>query len=230
MATATADTFAPDIVTHLRIEPGGLDHYLAMVGEDGGNPLVKCLEGSLILVSPRLSHERSGKKIDRLIAAVCSVLGIRCIPCGSTLYRKPGADTGVEPDESYFIQNISKIRGKDDLDILIVPRPDLVVEVVVTHDASHSLAIYRTLGVPEVWIHYVAKKRLVFMRLKRSLEEEPSYVPSSTSLAFPYLTSDDVLPWLDVEDDGAYLQKVSKWVRTVLKPRFAATKKKRRKT
>src|SRR6516164_1883438 len=165
MATAAVDAIAPDIVTCLRIEPGGLDHYLAMVGEDGGNPLIKYLEGSLLLVSPRLSHERSGKNIDRLITAICSVLGIRCIPCGSTLYRKAEADTGVEPDESYFIQNSSKIRGRHDFDVLSAPCPDLVVEVAVTHDAAHSLAIYRVLGVPEAWIDDVPKGRLTFMRL-----------------------------------------------------------------
>jgi hypothetical protein len=52
MATGADRAVSPDTVTLLHIEPGGLDHDLEMVGDGGGNPRVKCFDGSMLLVSP----------------------------------------------------------------------------------------------------------------------------------------------------------------------------------
>src|SRR5262249_31118662 len=141
---------------------------------------------------------------------------------GSTLFRKPGEDKGIEPDKSYYVGNEEAVRGRDPLDLDVDPPPDLVVEVVVSHGPEKSLAFCREVGVPEVWIYDVPERRLVFMRWKRTGRRGGSYSPSDTSLTFPFLTVDDAARWLtdDDPDDGSFDRKLRKWVKAELRPRF----------
>lgn len=223
MATAMADAIAPDTVTWLHIEPGGLDYYLKAVGDGGGNPRLQCFDGRIKLVSPSGAHERSGECLDTLIKAICSVLRIRLAPYHSFLYRKSKKDVGVEPDRSYYVQHAATVHGRTELDMAVDPPPDLVVEIVVWHSAKHALAVCRELRVPEVWVYDVPKRELIFKHLVRSSGDSCAYRAGKKSLAFSFLTLEDVSTWLESADDYVVLdRKIRKWVRTVLKPRFEA--------
>ena len=155
-----------DMVTTLDIGPGRLDRYLKLVG-DRRNPLIKYHEGSLTLVSPSRKHERGADRIDDLIKAICDGLGIHCHATGSTLYRRPDMDHGIEADKSYYIANEPAVRDmvEDEIDLSVYPPPDLIVEAVATHDAKKSLVICRELGVPEVWVYRVRRRSLEFLLL-----------------------------------------------------------------
>jgi hypothetical protein len=73
-----------------------------------------------------------------------------------------------------------------------------------------------------VWVYDVPEQRLTFLRRRRSRKNAGDYIPLGRSLTFPFLTVDDVAPWLldDEPDDGAFDRKVRKWVKTVLRPRL----------
>src|SRR4051812_38819497 len=145
IATLAAD-HAPDNVETLHFDSDALGHYLEMVGGVvEGKPLIKCgADGRLTLVSPGRTHERSGRRLGMLVAAVCSVLEIPFSADGSTLYPIPGTGRGYMPDESYYIQR----HGEATLTSGIPP--DLVIEIVVTHPAADALADCALLRVPEV--------------------------------------------------------------------------------
>lgn len=207
-----------DMVTTLEIGPGGLDRYLSLVG-DRRNPLIKYRDGSLTLVSPSKRHERGADRFDGLIKGVCAVLDIGYQATASTLYRRPGMDHGIEADKTYFLAHEPDVRGIDDnIDLTVFPPPDLAVEVAVTHDPRKSVAICRELSVPEVWVYRPRRRTLEFLHL----DPQGQYVPATSSLAFPFLSPADVLPWVEStadESDNAWESRLRTWVRDVLAPR-----------
>jgi Uma2 family endonuclease len=139
-----------DMVTDLDIGPGGVDRYLELVGDHAG-PLIKYRRGRLTLVSPSHEHERGAERLDGVVKAICAELDIDYYASSSTLFRQPDLDSGIEADKTYYVAHEPDVRGvKGGIDLAIYPPPDLVVEVVITHNPAKSLAICRELGVPEV--------------------------------------------------------------------------------
>jgi Uma2 family endonuclease len=207
-----------DMATSLRIDPGGLDGYLKLVGDSRG-PLIKYRDGSLTLVSPSHRHERGAERIDGLIKGVCAVLGIGYRATASTLFRRAGFDHGIEADKTYYIEHEPAVRAvTGEIDLTRYPPPDLAVEVVVTHDPSKSLAICQELGVPEVWVYRVRRGSLEFLHR----DAQGPYAPAPASRAFSFLTPADVLPWIEPtadEPDNLWEERLRAWVRDELGPR-----------
>ena len=86
----------------------------------------------------------------------------------------------AEPDKCFYVRNIDIVKPKKRLDPEEDPAPDLVVEIDITSGSDDRLAIYKDLGVPEVWI-YDGKSFPI-----RQLQNQ-EYVPCSGSLIFPNL-------------------------------------------
>jgi Uma2 family endonuclease len=209
-----------DMVTTLDIGPGKLDRYLELVG-DRRIPLIKYHEGSLTLVSPSRKHERGSDRIDGFVKEVCGALGINYQATASTLFRRADRDHGIEADRSYYIANEPAVRDlEDEIDLAVYPPPDLMVEAVATHDVKKALVICRELRVPEVWVYRVRRKSLQFLHL----DAAGQYQARPSSLAFPFLTPADVLPWIESttkEPDNLWRDRLRAWVRDVLGPRRA---------
>jgi len=72
-------------------------------------------------------------------------------PTGSMTLRKQCLDRGLEGDQSYYIANEAKVRGRVTIDLEELPPPDLAIEVEHTNSALGKMPIYAQLGVPEVW-------------------------------------------------------------------------------
>jgi Uma2 family endonuclease len=210
MAT-TLTACTPDNVLTLEILPGALRHFRAMVAE--GGPLIKCIPGSLTLVSPGRSHERSDRRLGIVILAICSVLRIPVSLLGSTYFELPqGAeDFGYEPDEGYHIRDLEQ---KED------QPPDLAVEVVVTNPETKALINCARLKVPEVWVLNVPRGELVFYHLAKRGENRGKYVPKSRSRAFPFLSVAMVMERLadPASDFSEFDQNCREWVEQVLAP------------
>jgi Uma2 family endonuclease len=209
-----------DIVTTLDVGPGGLDRYRELVGDRSG-PLIKYRQGSLTLVSPSHLHECSAERLDGFIKAICSELDIDYHATATTLYRRPGLDSGIEADKTYYIGQEMSLRGVTrDLDLSVDPPPDLAAEIVVTHNPEKSLAICQELGIPEVWVYWVKRGLLEFLHLG----PDGTYRSAMTSMVFPFLAPADVLPWLDPqtsEPDNRWERRLRAWVRAELAPRRA---------
>ena len=221
MISPTLRTPAADMVVSLDIAPGGLDVLLSLLG-DRPNPLVKYRDGKLLLVSPGEDHERSVRRLDVLLLAVCAAMRIKLRGYGSTLFRKPGLDHGVMPDLTYYVRNEAAVRGvRGKIDLTAYPPPDLAVEVVVTHGPHLSLEVCRELGVPEVWVYDVAEGRMTFRQRRRTGPHAGQYVERERSLAFPFLRATDLTPWLEETDapDNAEFLRAQRWARATLAPR-----------
>lgn len=105
--------------------------------------------GILEIMTPLPEHEANKEIVGDLIKALLEELDIEFLTLGSTTFKNQEMLKGVEPDQCFYIQNESKIRGKNRLDLSVDPPPDLALEIDLTSRTHPS--IYQALGVPELW-------------------------------------------------------------------------------
>ena len=168
-----------------------------------GHIRMSYLDGTLILMSPELIHDRYGRRLAMVIDEVTEALGIFVEGIATTTLRlskmKRAKGTGKEPDYGfYFGQNAIRMHRRDVLNLEVDPPPDLAIEVDNTSDSEAALPIYARLGVPEVWRYDVQAGRLWFGRL-----EGDSYRELTRSACLPRLTPALVLEALAVLGEGA---------------------------
>ncbi|WP_431356806.1 Uma2 family endonuclease [Komarekiella delphini-convector] len=89
---------------------------------------------------------------------------------------------GVEPDSSFYIQNESIMRQKQNLDLTQDPPPNLVIEVDYTSASVDGslFSIYLALGVPEVWRYDEPVMQIYKL-------QEGVYIPCDVSPSFANL-------------------------------------------
>lgn len=96
------------------------------------------LEGILELMTTSPEHERLKKIIARLIEAFVEEADIDLNGYGSATFRRKAAARGLEPDECYSLGALGEA-------------PDIAIEIVLTSGGIDKLAVYKGLGVKEVW-------------------------------------------------------------------------------
>jgi Uma2 family endonuclease len=106
--------------------------------------------GVLEIMTLSPEHERFKHLLRRLIEALAEEMGLTIAGFGSMTFRRRRRRRGLEADECFWIANEPRVRGKDRIDLRVDPPPDLVVEVDVSRSSLDRLAIYASLGVPEV--------------------------------------------------------------------------------
>ncbi len=172
--------------------------------------------GELEIMSPRLQHEDS-QFLGRLVIALTLELGLPIKAGGSVTMRRRRRQRGIEADQCFWIGNAHRMAGRRELDLRTDPPPDLAVEVDVTHSSLDRLRIYAALGVPEVWRLEGDVLTFYTRRTNRTCESV------ATSLAFPFLTPADLLPFVQqarqAGDDNTVIQQFQSWVR----PRLASS-------
>src|SRR5256885_2253237 len=119
-----------DDVQHIVLEDMSWSFYERMLKEIGDRPIrVTYDDGRLEIMSPLSEHEIIKKFIGRMIEMLTFVMGIELSSLGSTTFRRRERRKGLEPDECYFVQNATKVRGVKRWNPKKHPPPDLAVEV-----------------------------------------------------------------------------------------------------
>ena len=126
------------------------ENILAEMG-DNRSSRVAYDRGTLEIIMPSQPHEYYKEIISFLIQELADELDLDCEPYGSTTWRRKAKEAGAEPDNSFYIQNESLIRGRLDINLDQDPPPDLVLEIDYTSKSLDRMPIYARLGVPEVW-------------------------------------------------------------------------------
>ena len=221
MATAT-ETFTPtfsieaDQYVELRgIGWAGYETVLRLRG-DRSRPKMIYLDGDLLLMSPALPHERLRFRLGCFVFEVVVGLKIPFLVTGQTTFRRRKKEVGVEPDESYYLANEARVRGKREIDLRVDPPPDLAIEAVHTHGAAKALEVLRRLRVPEVWVCDDEGMRILIRRANRR------YTKSDQSLAVPFLTATEILDWAQrslLGPDLEWTEELRRWVQEELVPR-----------
>ena len=196
----------------------GWKGYCTLLRLRGGRsmPRMVYLDGTVWLMSPTFPHERLSKRLGWVVEVVVEELDIPCTPAGSTTFRRRAKRGGVEGDQTYYLANEERIRGKDKLHLKSDPPPDLAIEAVHSHDANAAIEVYRRFKVPEVWVCDEYALRILV------LQPNGRYVESSTSASFPFLTAAEVYDWVrkpQTEPDTTWIKQLRTWVKRTLKPR-----------
>jgi len=176
-------------------------------GDEG--PRMAYDRGTLEVMSPSSKHETLKKILARLLEAFSEELGIDIRGTGSTTFKIQLKERGLEPDESYYVQNEARVRGKE-IDLAVDPPPDLAIEIDLRRSAVNKLGIYAALGIPEVWSH--DGKRVVIHLLQSS----GSYATSERSAAFPQLAVAELASFLErvgSESETQIVRAFRSWVR-----------------
>ncbi|MBW4666870.1 MAG: Uma2 family endonuclease [Cyanomargarita calcarea GSE-NOS-MK-12-04C] len=135
-------------------------------------------QGTLEIRMPLPKHEVAKVLIGDLVKILLEELEIDCEPFGSTTFKREDMASGVEPDDSFYIQNHARMIGKERIDLTVDPPPDLAIEVDVT--SKTQLNAYEALGVPELWRYEDGK-------LQINLIKDGKYIESEISATFPNL-------------------------------------------
>ncbi|MBD2514833.1 Uma2 family endonuclease [Nostoc sp. FACHB-973] len=141
--------------------------------------------GTLEMRMPLPKHEKAKVIIGDLVKILLEELEIDCETFGSTTFKREDMAVGVEPDDSFYIQNHARMIGKERIDLKVDPPPDLAIEVDVT--SKTQLDAYEALGVPELWRYENGK-------LQINILQNGKYIESEISPTFPNLPIFEAIP------------------------------------
>jgi Uma2 family endonuclease len=222
MSTATAireSTLVGDGDQCVEFPALGWKGYLTLLRLRGerSTPRMVYLDGTVWLMSPSFPHERLKTRLGQLVTEVVVGLNIPCVPAGSTTFRRRAKKGGVEGDQTYYLANEERIRGKNKIDLRTDPPPDLAIEAVHSHDANAAVRVFRRLHVPEVWICDEAELIILV------LQPDGRYAQSPTSASFPFLSAAEIYGWVSqpqTVSDTEWTRELRRWVRRTLRPRI----------
>jgi Uma2 family endonuclease len=147
--------------------------------------------GDLEIMAPISSeHESDSDFLGDMIKILADEMNLMLRVGGSFTMKRRDLARGLEPDRSFWIKRVSKLKNVRKIDLSIHPPPDLVVEVDITSSSHDKFEIYAKLGVPEIW--RLASEELHFHRLGR----RGRYLEIATSLSFPGITPRDLMEYL----------------------------------
>jgi Uma2 family endonuclease len=164
--------------------------------------------GVLEITMPLPEHEYDKEIVGDLLKALLEELDIEFLTLGSTTFKDPRLQQGLEPDQCFYIQNEARIRGKKRLDLTVDPPPDLALEIDVTSRTHPEL--YQALKVPELW-------RFDRGVLRINVLQDGVYAEVTESPMVPGLSLAEAIPQFlaqsKTEGRNAALRSFRQWVR-----------------
>ena len=157
--------------------------------EDRSSPRMAFDQGVLEIMSPLFEHDECNRMLASIVEIVLEELEVDFRNSGSTTFKREALERGFEPDSSFYIQSVGRIRNKRRIDMEVDPPPDLVIEVDLTNDSLDKLPLYAALGVPEVWRY---KEDLEIRTLKQG-----RYTRCMMSAAIPILNEKLISEFLE---------------------------------
>jgi Uma2 family endonuclease len=176
--------------------------------------------GVLEIMSPGPLHESRGRLLGQFVRIVTRTLRIPRMSLGSTTWKRPEADRGIEADECFYftpekIAAANAACDRESNDSADYPAPDLAVEVDISAPQVDRPAVYATIRVAELWRFVDGKVRI------EQLGEDGTYTRSRSSRFLPVRDS-DIQRWLvdeDKRDEPAWEERLTAWARGIGKPR-----------
>jgi Uma2 family endonuclease len=162
-------------------------------------------DGTLEITVPLELHEFSSRLIERFIVTLIELMGLRIKTMGSTTMNYPNLKKGAEPDNAYYIDNQSLVKGRN-VDFSQDPPPDLVVEVDITHTDIAKNQFYASLEVPEFW-RFNGKVWRIYQL------QEGVYVEIEFSPTFPQVPKERLYTFLNEakEDEVDAVRSLRSW-------------------
>lgn len=182
-------------------------HLLRELGDHRASRLAYT-PGVLEITMPSDRHETQKKLLERMIETLTDELALPAKAFGSMTLNRDDLERGAEPDSCYYIQHAGAITGRQ-VDLMVDPPPDLILEMGITSPSSRRMEIYQRLGVPELWC-YAAEQVHIY-----SLHEG-AYVACTVSPTFPLVSPAIVTHFLAqavAQDDTTFIRAWRHWIR-----------------
>ncbi|MGH8504114.1 MAG: Uma2 family endonuclease [Gammaproteobacteria bacterium] len=163
----------------------------------------------IIIVSYR--HEITNRIIASLVEMLAEQLNIDVMGAGSTTFQRQDLASGFEPDSCFYIARAESMRGKDAVDLLVDPPPDLVIEIDITRPSLPRFPVFAGVGVPEVW-RYDGSKVSVHQLDSNS----GAYHETAQSAALPGVSGEVLTGFTEAgltEKRHQWLKRVRAWAR-----------------
>lgn len=190
--------------------------YLAILNDaDNCRGRMTYDRGVLEIMAPSKLHEQVKRLIGRMVEVFTEELNIDIESVGSTTFKREDLERGFEADECYYIQQAAAVRGKDEIDLLIDPPPDLLIEVDISRSSLSKFGIYGALGGPEVWRYDGERLRFYVLQAEGDREIQDSSV-------LPPLSASQLLHFLRQrveQSETALIRGCRQWVRETVSTR-----------
>ena len=168
--------------------------------------------GMLEIIAPSKLHEHIKRLIGRMVEAFTEELNIDIESVSSTTLKREDLERGFESDECYYIQHAIAVRDKDEIDMMIDPPPDLVIEVDISRSSLNKFGIFSAFGVPEIWRYNGEKLQFYVLQAE-------GYVEVQVSSVLPPLSATEILQVLNQRlelSETALIRGFREWVRETI--------------
>ena len=79
---------------------------------------------------------------------IAEELHIELDNAGSTTFKRADLTRGFEPDSCFYVQNVDRVRDRDQIDLTVDPPPDLVIEIDLSRSSLDRFPIFASIGGP----------------------------------------------------------------------------------
>ncbi len=169
-------------------------------------------DGQLEIMTVHQRHEWIKRLIEKIIDTAAEAARIHVAPIGMTTLKRADLFKGAEPDSAYYIRPPRGRRMQAELDLLIDPPPDLIVEVDITSDSMPKAALYAALGIREWWKFEGDALRILCL-------ERDGYRQKDSSPLLAPLTAHAIESFLATAEDTESFEwtaAIREWVRSAL--------------
>ena len=157
------------------------------------------------------AHEILKDLISKIVTAVAMGLDLDCLGSGQATWKTE--IRGLEADLSYYfdaekIRTATEAWARRSMDPADYPRPDLAIEIDLSPSQVDRPAIYRDIGVTEVW-RFVRGETLII----ELLQPDGSYAAAEES-RFLRIRPGDVLRWVNeaaTERQAVWNRRLNEW-------------------
>jgi Uma2 family endonuclease len=181
---------------------GGIDwdQYLTLIQQLGEDRSTRIAYNHNILEirMPGQLHESINRVLAAIVMTLAEEFGYEFNGLGSTTLNRPLLGKAIEPDSCFYIKNAQVGQGIATSISSDIP-PDLAIEVDIASRSDGKFRIYQEIGVPEVWV-YQSGGAIVIKQLA-----DGEYLDLDRSLAFPAVTTAQLIQWIDLRRTGTDL-------------------------
>jgi len=165
-------------------------------------------KGILEIMAPLPEHEIDKVIISDLVKVILEELDIEFISLGSTTFKNQEMLVAVEADDCFYIKNEALMRGKNRINLMFDPPPELAIKIDIT--ARTRLNNYEALGVLELW-------RFDGKKLQINILQNGQYLESKISPSLNGLELTEIIPeYLEMSrliGRNAAIKKFRAWLR-----------------
>ncbi|HEY9751631.1 MAG TPA: Uma2 family endonuclease, partial [Coleofasciculaceae cyanobacterium] len=105
--------------------------------------------GQLEMMTPLEEHERCHKLVESFILVLADEMGLAVEGFEAPTLKRSDLQLGTEPDTAYYIQQAHRVKGRSQIDLMVDPFPDLILEVSLNKSEIEKFPLYAAMGIPE---------------------------------------------------------------------------------